>query len=455
MTSLDLFLGPVYIFLIFVLAYAFRSSVTDKDSKKYYIPALSLKLVGAVALGVIYQFYYVSGDTYGYYQGATWVYEAFKHGIVVAFKIILQDNVFNPETYNYTSRIIYFRSDANFFICRIAGFFGMLSFCTYTAIAAFFAAVSFSGLFALYTTMKSIYPHLSKQLAIACLFVPSVVFWGSGLNKDTMTIGFLGWVFYGFHNLVIKRRAVTTSILALAIGIFVIYMVKIYIIMCFLPAMMMWGYTEYNARIKSTFFRWTARPVLLGVVIALGYFAIDKLSKDNERYSLDALAETASVTSNYLERQTQRKAGTEANRKGSGYSVGKLDGSWESMISAAPQALVVSLFRPFLWEVNNPMMVLSALESFAFLYMTVMLFFKLGVMATIRKIADTPFLSLCFIFSITFGIMVGLTAGNFGTLVRYKIPLMPFYAAALFILRDELRIKKELKLRQRRQVALA
>jgi hypothetical protein len=30
---------------------------------------------------------------------------------------------------------------------------------------------------------------------------------------------------------------------------------------------------------------------------------------------------------------------------------------------------------------------------------------------------------------------VGLATANFGSLVRYKIPLMPFYVASLFIIR--------------------
>jgi hypothetical protein len=41
------------------------------------------------------------------------------------------------------------------------------------------------------------------------------------------------------------------------------------------------------------------------------------------------------------------------------------------------------------------------------------------------------------VFSIIFAFSVGFTSYNFGTLVRYKIPLMPFYYIALFILSDK------------------
>lgn len=40
----------------------------------------------------------------------------------------------------------------------------------------------------------------------------------------------------------------------------------------------------------------------------------------------------------------------------------------------------------------------------------------------------------CFFFSIVFALFVGSTTLNFGTLVRYKIPCMPFYIIALILI---------------------
>jgi hypothetical protein len=54
----------------------------------------------------------------------------------------------------------------------------------------------------------------------------------------------------------------------------------------------------------------------------------------------------------------------------------------------------------------------------------------------LSQIASQPILTFCFLFSIILAIGVGTNSGNFGTLVRYKIPLMPFYLSALFIMRQ-------------------
>jgi len=106
------------------------------------------------------------------------------------------------------------------------------------------------------------------------------------------------------------------------------------------------------------------------------------------------------------------------------------------MAKLAPQAIVVALFRPFLWESRNPTMLLSAIEATYFIVLTIRIFFRVGVGKTLRAIVSSPVLTLCFVFSLIFAISVGISSGNFGTLVRYKIPLMPFYLAGLYIMQS-------------------
>jgi hypothetical protein len=104
------------------------------------------------------------------------------------------------------------------------------------------------------------------------------------------------------------------------------------------------------------------------------------------------------------------------------------------MIRLAPQAVNVSLFRPYLWEVNNPLMLLSGLESTVLLLLSLYILFRenIRVFTAIRQ-ADVFF---ALVFSITFAFAVGVSTYNFGTLVRYKIPMLPFFALALILISD-------------------
>jgi hypothetical protein len=47
---------------------------------------------------------------------------------------------------------------------------------------------------------------------------------------------------------------------------------------------------------------------------------------------------------------------------------------------------------------------------------------------------EDPFLVFCVVFVIAFGIAVGLTSTNLGTLSRYRSPLLPFFVVLLLVL---------------------
>ena len=113
-------------------------------------------------------------------------------------------------------------------------------------------------------------------------------------------------------------------------------------------------------------------PFMISCAIALGYFAMVKAGEDNAKYSLQNVAMTAKITAYDIGYYTGRDAG-------SGYSLGELDGTFGSMIRLSPQAINVSLFRPYLWEVKNPLMLLSALESFLLLLLCVYIIVKKNV----------------------------------------------------------------------------
>ncbi len=74
----DLFLTPLYLALFYGLAFAVRKRFTNPLTKKYFIPALSVKFLGAISLGLIYQFYYGGGDTFNYYYHVKIVISAFQ-----------------------------------------------------------------------------------------------------------------------------------------------------------------------------------------------------------------------------------------------------------------------------------------------------------------------------------------------------------------------------------------
>jgi hypothetical protein len=267
--------------------------------------------------------------------------------------------------------------------------------------------------------------------------MPSVFFWGSGLLKDTITIGALGWAFYGFYFGLIERKNIFRNLVLLVLSLWLIKSIKVYILLCFLPAAFFWVFLAYRARIRSRALQFFALPITIALSIPLGYQAIIKITEDNERYKLENLATTTQVTAQWITQMGVLQGG-------SVYSLGEFDGTFTGMLSKFPQAVVVSLYRPFLWEVRNPVMLLSAMEAAFFIFMTIMMFREFKIKDLLSKLNNQPVLLFSFVFSITFAFAVGVSSYNFGTLVRYKIPMMPFFLCALYIIRSQA-VKKRFK----------
>lgn len=426
----DLLLTPIYLGIFYGLAFAVRGRVTNVYTRRYFIPALTLKFVGAIALGLIYTYYYNGGDTINYYDQAGVIYRAFGDSFSAGFKLLTTNGDYDPAIVKYASQIPWFGRGSNeYFVLRVAAVFALLDFNTYTVTALFFALISFSGIWAMYMTFAKIRPVIYKELAVAVFFIPSVFFWGSGLMKDSLCLGALGWIFYAFYRGAIEKRNLLRSLLIGVLAAIPLVATKIYILLAFLPPALLWVVNENNARIRNSTVRLVAKPLFFAVGGALAFFAATRLTAGDDRFDLNKIGERSKITSEYLYQVS-------VAQQGSAYNLGQLDGSIGSIVKLAPQAMFVSLFRPFLWEARNPVMLLSALEATYFIWFTLSILYKNGVFRTLRLISTTPVLTLCFVFSLIFAVAVGTSTSNFGTLVRYKIPLMPFYLCGLLITRS-------------------
>ena len=71
---------------------SFDHVCTDSVNRVYFFPALTVKIVGALAVGFIYQFYYNGGDTFNYHtHGSRHVWEAFMDSPVKGMRLLKSD----------------------------------------------------------------------------------------------------------------------------------------------------------------------------------------------------------------------------------------------------------------------------------------------------------------------------------------------------------------------------
>ena len=171
--------------------------------------------------------------------------------------------------------------------------------------------------------------------------------------------------------------------------------------------------------------RFLTFPIFI-IVISYGtYWTVVKVGEGDAKYSVDKLAQTARITAYDIGFYTGRTAGSR-------YSLGELDGTFSGMILKAPGAINVTLFRPYFWEVSNPLMLLTAIES---LLLTVFVIYVLLVKRSqLFGALKNPDVIFLLTFSVVVAFAIGITSYNFGTLSRYRIPILPFFVVGFIIL---------------------
>ncbi|MBA2498951.1 MAG: hypothetical protein H0V30_04425 [Chitinophagaceae bacterium] len=428
-TVLDYVILPFVLALVYGLAYRYRNKHYRPRHpwRKYFIPAFTVKIFGAIFIGLIYQYYYGGGDTFNYFRYGQVINSSFSDSPIKWINLILHlPDVYTPGYYEYISRIPWYNSPSNFTVCAISAFISIFTFGTYLPASVLFAFISFSGIWALFRTFASIYPKLIRPVAIAILFIPSTVVWGSGIFKDTLCMFGLGWLTYSVFRFLIQKDFSIRNILIAVFSLVLIAKVKVYILLGFIPALVMWILFVYSQKIKSTAIRLILKTGIILIMLGSSTFLLESLGEEYlGRYSLENIEETAEGTRRWI----TYSSGDE----GSTYSLGNFPPTIAGMLAQFPLAVNVTLFRPYVWESGKIIVLLSALEAALFLFLTLKIFFVVGFKNIWKTISRNPTIQFCLIFSIIFAFAVGVTSYNFGALSRYKIPCLPFYAIFLVL----------------------
>jgi len=426
----DYLLTPIYIFIFYTLAKRTERKHIDNPIYKYYSRGLLVKLLSGVIFCLIYALYYHSGDTINYFLG----------GQAVARLIPINFDQFwtvftnrHDECYYYFNAVtgwpaLYMWRDPNsFFVIKLIAPLSILGFGCYLPTTMILGWLSYFGVWKLYVFFTDFYPELKRQMAICVLFIPSVVFWGSGIMKDTLTFSCECWFIYSIYFIAVKRKNIFSNLIVAGITSFVILSVKAYIFVALMPGTLIWVFFSRISKIRNPFLKIFSFPFIIAAAFLLISTIFSSLSSQMGEYaSLDKMVEKAQVTKEDLTRE-------QAYGKNY-YDVGHIDNSLIGLIKKAPIAITAGLFRPFIWEVRNPVMLLSGIENAILVIFTLLMFRRLKIIGFFTTIFSEPLIVFSFTFSMFFTFGIGLSAANFGALVRYKIPAMPFYLATLFIM---------------------
>ncbi|HRN93737.1 MAG TPA: hypothetical protein PL084_03340 [Chitinophagales bacterium] len=432
-TPFDFALFPIYFAIIYYLGNRYRQRYLTGDPEiyKYYGQGLMFKLIASLAFCFIYLYFYGGGDTTGFYHWSyQWLRYFFKHP-GDATQYLFSDNIglfyrfiSSSDGTGYGYLMKYGSSEVYF--VKITSVINMLGLNSFLCTSLVFGYLAFLGSWRLFIVFYDMYPHLKKPLAIATLFIPSAVFWSSGIMKDTLTYMGICWLTYNIYFGLIKRQSMVKNILVGIVMAIVVGKLKGYILLSFIPAAGYWLITKYKEKISSSFLRIVTGPFFMVAAIGLSVLLIGEFGNSLGKYSINNLQKTAEGYQSW-----HQMTG------GSSYTiVGAGDFTLMGLLKIFPQGIVVTLFRPFIFEARSIFNIMASLEGMAFMYLTLSILWHTKIVRLPEAFALDSNVTFCFMFSIILAFAVGITSFNFGALARYKIPVMPFYAIGLIIIDD-------------------
>lgn len=289
----------------------------------------------------------------------------------------------------------------------------------------FLAGLTFLGKLASYRGVRLAMPDLNPQsVALAMLLVPSVVFWSSGVVKESFAVTGLGVLMLWMAR--VMNGSLFTSPHLFFLGVIPVALIKPYLLFPFAMSAGTWfGLSRLrssNAAVRPMYIIAAAVAVLAmiaGLSVAFPEFAPSKLS------------ESASTLQQY---------GSQTDG-GSNYTMGNAEArTLGEQLAFAPLALITVLIRPFIFEIRNFSMLLASLESTILLFLLVRLFRNVTIRQLTSEFRRSPLLAYCLVFSVVAGLAIGLATSNFGTLSRYRIPMMPYYVLLVLALSNKDRI---------------
>jgi len=430
----DLLVIPLTLIFFYFLGKTIARNIQSRELRKFFVYGILFKMIATIIFGLIIQFYFGGGDTNRYYVALIDLKNAINDDPANLLHIYgnVQLKADNPVSQYILSdklgdNFSYMVKTSNFMVPRSGVLFSFIFGNSYTALSMCYSFFAFWGCWKSFTVFASLYPHIKKGLAICFLFIPSVIYWGSAITKDSVCLGSLGLFVYSFYQLFFQKKLMVMHSASVILWGTVLFLTKPYLLLGLVPALSLWYFLYINKSIKDKSVRYVSFGILLAIiassVLYLIQFMLNLEFLELDKYKAENIAQYATSS-----QEGYNQAG------GSNFNIGTLDGSIGSLVSMFPKAVNATLFRPYVWEISNPVMVMSAFESLIILYLVLFAMIKLGIRKFFSSIFSSPVMLFMFVYSFFLSGLVAITTNNFGSLVRYKIPIMPFFMAMIVIL---------------------
>lgn len=390
------------LFLLIVARWA-NKKWKNTDSNLYWV-ALFVHVTCAMAVGLIYLFYYNFDDTWTYFGDA----EKLAQLARINFSSYLNAMWADDALINSYVTIANEEWRSVFFI-KVLSVLCLISNDNYWMSAAYLSTFSFFSCWNLHIVICSWKPQASYASAFAFLFFPSVVFWGSGIEKETLALAGLFFLAACLIRFGMNGDFKWQSLPLIIVSVFFLLKLRYFwlavLLMVGIPTILILylnskGYSKIKIAI-----------IILSTLAVVGF----TLTFIHPNFSPDIFLEVVVQNNRQLVSVSDHRKVIHFHQ---------LTPNWGSVLVNSPLALFSGLFRPFMWEASSVLALLASVENSLLLMLTVMYFLNFKKM--VNKKNRVLFLGALAYIAILC-VFLALSTPNFGTLSRYRIGFLPFF----------------------------
>lgn len=262
--------------------------------------------------------------------------------------------------------------------------------------------LSFLGLTLIYNTLKKDVVYV-RAFAFLVFFLPSTLFWSSALLKESLLILVLGVLITSWDHLM-KRQWKWLS--PLVVCIWILFFLKTYMVLFVLPFLL-----------AQLFQKGMFPKAYLVVVVSL--FLMSLLSKLDKKHD---------IYYNIYKKQEDFLGLAAQQHSGSLMKVEKLQ-NWSvlTLLKSTPQALKIAFVLKWPWEKASVLEWVSILENYILLLISCLALLHLKQL----NIHGLNWFWFSVFFVISLFLLIGWTTPVLGAVVRYRVPLLPFWMMIL------------------------
>lgn len=399
-----------------------------------------LKIACGLLLWAIYTFYYkdrATADIYKYFDDSKVMYDALKSKPSHYFKMLFGIGNNTTEFDAYYSQMNYWSRKYNgggyndsHTIVRLNAFMRIFSFGYYNVHTVFMCFLSLVGLTAIYKAFVKYLNDKTTELLVIVFFLPSVLFWGSGVLKEGFIFFSLGVIIF-----VIQQKLSIKMLVIFIIAIMLLALSKFYLWLAMLPSLL------FLFWIKNT----SIKRVGLKFFIVISTLAVIGLNVDRYTNIQNPLVTLSQKQLDF----NKLAAGELVDAKNkpippanSAIYINELKPTIISFLKNSPQAFLTVLLRPYLWESNSLFLLLAAIENMLIVFFIIFCLIFMRPINTIRW----EYVLFCLSFVIIQFVIIGEITPIMGAIVRYKVPAMPFLLIAFLYILDKNKLQNYFQL---------